>query len=162
MKILVFSDTHGAVSQMKDVIGRNRADTDLVIHLGDNYKDLQSVMLDFPTIASLGVLGNCDFSIMNQNVRYEGCFTAEKRRIFYTHGHKFNVKAGLDYIVSNAILNNADIVLYGHTHIAMFKEYRGVAVINPGSLSCPRDESSGTYAVLEIANDKLKCSIMEI
>ena len=40
MKILVFSDTHGDVSLMKDVVSRNRYDTDLVIHLGDHLKDL--------------------------------------------------------------------------------------------------------------------------
>ena len=74
MKILVFSDTHGDVSLMKDVVSRNRYDTDLVIHLGDHLKDLQSVMMDYPTIASIGVLGNCDFASMHPGAQFEGVF----------------------------------------------------------------------------------------
>lgn len=162
MKILVFSDTHGDISVMREIIQKNQHDTDLVIHLGDHLKDLQCVMLDFPNIANLGVLGNCDFASVYQNAGYEGCFNAEKIRIFYTHGHKFDVKFGHDYIISRARFNKADIVLYGHTHIAFFDEKNGVTVINPGSLSCPRDNSNGTYAVLKINRDKLKCEIVEI
>jgi putative phosphoesterase len=162
MKILVFSDTHGDVSSMHEIISRHRHDTDLVVHLGDHYKDLESVMLDFPQIAHLGVLGNCDFAFMSQNAKYEGAFTAENRRIFYTHGHKFNVKAGHEYIISNAKFNNADVVLYGHTHIACYEEKNGVVVINPGSLSSPRDGSGGTYAVIKNNGKELKCEIKEI
>lgn len=162
MKILVFSDTHGELCSLRDIIRKNQADTDLVIHLGDHLKDLHSVMLDFPMIASLGVLGNCDYGWMYQNARYEGLFTAEKRRIFYTHGHKFNVKFGTDYIVSNAKFNKADVVLYGHSHVSLFEEKNGVTVINPGSLSFPRDNKNGSYAVLKITDDKLDCKILEI
>ena len=161
MKILVFSDTHGDTSAMKDIVSRNRYDTDLVIHLGDHYKDLEYVMSDFPTIARIGVTGNCDYSFMYQNVKSEGTFTADKRRIFYTHGHKYNVKAGHDYIISNAKFCGANVVLYGHSHISFFEEKNGVIVINPGSLSFPRDGSQGTYAVLEICGEKLKCEIKE-
>ena len=75
MKILVFSDTHGNVEAMHEVISRHRYDADLVIHLGDHFKDLQSIMLDFPMIAYLGVLGNCDFSFVSHNAKYEGTFT---------------------------------------------------------------------------------------
>lgn len=162
MKILVFSDTHGDTAVMREIISRNQYDTDLVIHLGDHLKDLQGVMLDFQNIASLGVLGNCDFASMYQNAHYEGTFTAEKRRIYYTHGHKFNVKSGHEYIVSNAKYNKADVVLYGHSHVALYEEKNGVIIINPGSLTFPRDGSKGTYAKLEIVNDNLKCKIMEI
>lgn len=162
MKILVFSDTHGDIGAMRDVILKNMYDTDVVIHLGDNLRDLHNVMSDFPFIASLGVLGNCDFAIMNQGARFEGCFTACKRRIFYTHGHKFNVKAGYECLVSNAKFNKADVVLYGHSHIALYEEKNGIAIINPGSISCPRDGSKGTYAMLEIEENNLICKILEI
>lgn len=162
MKILVFSDTHGDTDSMRDIISRNRQDTDLVLHLGDHLKDMQSVMLDFPLIASLGVLGNCDFASMHPGFRYEGTFTAEKRRIFYTHGHKYNVKYGLDYIVSNAKFNGADIVLFGHSHVSLIEERNGVTVINPGSLLLPRDGKGCSYAVLNINEDKLDCKIVEI
>lgn len=162
MKILVFSDTHGDVSEMSHIVSVNRYDTDLIIHLGDHLKDLQTVMLDYPMIASLGVLGNCDFASTYNGAKFEGTFTVDKRKIFYTHGHKYNVKYGHEYIVSNAKFNGADIVLYGHSHVSLCQEHGGVLVINPGSLSCPRDGSRGTYAVLEIKGSSVKCDIKEI
>ena len=118
--------------------------------------------MDYPTIASIGVLGNCDFASMHPGAQFEGVFSVENRRIFYTHGHKYNVKTGYEYIVSNAKFNKADVVLYGHSHIAVFQEFNGVTVINPGSLSFPRDGSNGTYAVLKVKSGELKCTIEEI
>lgn len=164
MNILVFSDTHGACNLMYDIVSKNKLTTDLVIHLGDNLKDAQDVMREFPTIAFLGVLGNCDYAAMHPGFRYDGAFTAEKRRLFYTHGHKYNVEYGLEYIVSNAKINNANVVLYGHTHVATFEKVNlnGVDVINPGSLSKPRDGSNGTYAHIVITNEKLNYEIIEV
>ena len=48
MKILVFSDTHGKTNKMYEIISKNKLTTDLVIHLGDNYKDIDSIRNFFP------------------------------------------------------------------------------------------------------------------
>lgn len=162
MKILVVSDTHGDTELLHDVIFRNHSGLDLAIHLGDNLKDFNEVMMEFPNIASLGVLGNCDFASMYADAKTEGCFTAENHRIFYTHGHKYNVSYGIEYLASNAKFNNCDIALYGHTHIGVISECSGVKVINPGSLSRPRDNSNGSYALLEIHGEKINCRIIEV
>ena len=162
MKIIVLSDTHGNTELLRNVIFRNQVGLDLAIHLGDNLKDFNEVMIEFPYIASLGVLGNCDFASMYFDAKTEGCFCAEKRRIFYTHGHKYNVDHGVEYLSYNAKFNNCDIALYGHTHVGVITECSGVTVINPGSLSRPRDNSGGTYAILEICGDNLKCKILEV
>lgn len=162
MNILVVSDSHGDTELLHDIISQNRAWCDLVIHLGDNLLDINEVMRDFPTVAKLGVLGNCDFASMYADAKYEGAFTAEKRRIFYTHGHKYNVNFGLEYLASTAKFNKADIALYGHTHVALCEEVSGVLVVNPGSISRPRDGSSGTYAKITVNEDKVDCKIIEV
>ena len=162
MNILVVSDSHGDVELLHDIISRNRARCDLVIHLGDNLLDINEVMRDFPTVAHLGVLGNCDFASMYADARNEGTFTAEGRRIFYTHGHKYNVGFGLEYLAANAKLHKCNIALYGHTHVALCEEINGVLVINPGSISRPRDASGGTYARLVIDGDKAVCETVEV
>ena len=162
MNILVVSDTHRKTDTLYDVVAKYRSAIDLVIHLGDCYNDLQSVMVDFPTIASLSVLGNCDYNCFDASVKYEGTFKADQRRIFYTHGHKYNVKAGLEYLVFNAKIKDADIVLYGHTHIKQAVEKNGVLVINPGSLSSPRDNSKPSYALLEICGYDVSYDILEV
>lgn len=162
MNILVVSDSHGNTELLKDIISRNRAWCDLVIHLGDNMLDINEVIRDFSNIAHLGVLGNCDFASMYSNAKTEGSFTAEKRRIFYTHGHKYNVNHGLDLLAFTAKFNKADIALYGHTHVAFCEEINGVLVVNPGSISSPRDGSGGTYAKITIKEDKADCKIVEV
>lgn len=161
MKILVVSDSHGNTKLLYDIVSRNRT-CDLVIHLGDNTTDGSSVMSDFPTMAFLTVLGNCDLGVSLNNINPEGTFTAEGRRIFYTHGHRYNVNFGNDVLVYQAKMKNADIALYGHTHVSLAEEKGGVLVINPGSISLPRDGTCGTYCILEINGKDVKYQICEV
>ena len=162
MKILVVSDTHGDTELLRDILFRNQVGLDLVIHLGDNLKDLNEVIREFPNVASLGVLGNCDFASMYSDAKTEGCFTAENVRIFYTHGHKYNVNYGVEYLASNAKFKNCSVALYGHTHVGVVTESLGVTIINPGSLSRPRDNSNGSFALLNVCGNDIKCEILEV
>lgn len=161
MKILVVSDSHGNTQLLHEIVGRNRT-CDLVIHLGDNASDGNEVMRDFPTVAYLAVTGNCDMGFALNNLNSEGSFAAEGHRIFYTHGHKYNVNFGNDVLVYQAKMKNADIALYGHTHVALAEEKGGVLVINPGSISLPRDGSCGTYCIIEIKGKDVKYKICEV
>ncbi len=161
MKILVVSDSHGNTELLHKVVSQNRM-CDLVIHLGDNASDGNEVMRDFPTIAFLNVTGNCDMGFVLNGVSSEGTFTAEDRRIFFTHGHKYNVNFGNDILVYQAKMKNADIALYGHTHVSFAQEKGGVLVINPGSISLPRNGSCGTYCILEICGKEVKYKICEV
>jgi putative phosphoesterase len=46
-----------------------------------------------------------------------------------------------------------DFVVLGHTHMPMVERAGAVTVINPGSVSQPRDQDRrGSYAVLDLAN----------
>lgn len=158
-KILVVSDSHGNTELLKRIVTENSS-CELVIHLGDNAADANEVMRDFQTKANLSVLGNCDMGYFLDKVNYDGTFSVEERRIFYTHGHKYN--ASVDMMVAQAKMKNADIVLYGHTHVSFAEEIRGVLVINPGSISLPRDGTNGTYCVIEIDGKKVKHEIKEV
>jgi diadenosine tetraphosphatase ApaH/serine/threonine PP2A family protein phosphatase len=45
-----------------------------------------------------------------------------------------------------------EIILLGHTHYPMVKEWRGKVIINPGSVGQPRSRSGAAeYAVLDVA-----------
>lgn len=163
MKILVVSDTHREVEALREVVSRNQQGLDLVIHLGDCIDDIEIVMRDYRQIACLSVLGNCDYHTFSMNAKYEGSFSAEGRRIFYCHGHKYSVKTTTSAIVSNAKLKGCDIVLFGHSHV-VYQEMRqdGILVLNPGSLVLPREGDKGTYAILEINGKEVKYEIKEV
>ena len=50
-----------------------------------------------------------------------------------------------------AVTRNADIVMFGHTHKPYFSQKDGLTVLNPGSLSYPRqDGRKPSYMVMEI------------
>lgn len=161
MKILVFSDTHGYTAQMHEIINRKQAGTDLVIHLGDNYRDIDTVSRDFPTVAFLGVRGNCDF-IANDDYPLWRTFTYDGHKFFITHGHMQAVKhSSYELLCAEAKKNGCDAVLFGHTHIGTHKEINGIKVFNPGSLSNPRDFTAGTYGIITIKDGKLHFEIKE-
>ena len=161
MKILVFSDTHGDITKMHEIISRKRADTDLVIHLGDNYRDVDEVSRDFPTIAFLGVRGNCDF-LANDDYPQSKIFTYDVHKFFLTHGHMQSVKKGEYALLAlEARRNSCDVALFGHTHVAVCTEKNGVTVFNPGSISNPRDYTAGTYGIITITDGKLHFEIKE-
>jgi putative phosphoesterase len=48
---------------------------------------------------------------------------------------------------------NASIVLYGHTHVSMYKKIDGMIIANPGSITYPRGSEAG-YGIIEIENGK--------
>ena len=162
MKILVVSDSHGSRELLNSIVLKHKDSIDLMIHLGDNLVDGIDVSRSFPTVAFLGVLGNCDYASMYADAHYEGSFLAEGVRIFYTHGHKYNVDYGIEFLALNAKLKGASIALYGHTHVAKICDSMGITVINPGSISRPRDNSGGSYAIIDIKDSKTSYKIYEV
>ena len=59
------------------------------------------------------------------------------RRLFLTHGHHFNV----DQRPSQALLDGAGYVVYGHFHVPVKHQEDGVWYLNPGSVSIPKEGS---------------------
>ena len=63
-----------------------------------------------------------------------------------------------------SLKKGADIVMYGHTHKPMIQQEEKLLVLNPGSLSLPRQEGHRpTYILLELEKGKLaKCEICSL
>ena len=162
MKSLVVSDSHGYTSKMYDIISRKRGETDLVIHLGDHTKDIKEVSLDFPTIAFLGVRGNCDF-LADDDFPGWRTFTYDGHKFFLTHGHMQCVKGdSLALLAAEAKRCGCDIALFGHTHISTHKEINGITVFNPGSISHPRGFTGETFGIITIDKGNVKFEIKEV
>jgi putative phosphoesterase len=59
--------------------------------------------------------------------------------------------------------NNVDIVIYGHSHIPVIDESSQPIIVNPGSISLPRNpDRLKTYLVIEFDNDKIHFIIKHI
>ena len=58
------------------------------------------------------------------------------------HGHLHNVYFDIFKLYLLAVEQQADYVLYGHTHSQYLEEYEGITFINPGAFK------EGNYALI--------------
>ena len=161
MKLFFISDIHGSIYYLKKALERFEEEkADYIVILGDilyhgarNPLPLEySPKEVFGLLNSLGdkiiaVRGNCDsevdemvlnFPIMStySNILYKS------RRIFITHGHIF-------YENNMPKLADGDVMIYGHTHIPKADRKDNIYIINPGSITLPKEGNPHTYGILE-------------
>ncbi|GMQ59464.1 metallophosphoesterase [Vallitalea sediminicola] len=145
MKILVTSDTHGNIRNIIKVM-KDTKDINRIIHLGDCERDveelevLSGVPIDF-------VPGNCDF---NSYAPREKILNFYGLKILITHGHYYDVKWEYDTILKVAKEKKVNMVLFGHTHVSLVKNIDDITLINPGSISLPRDGKGCSFGILEV------------
>ena len=150
MKVLIVSDTHGLEQNLAEALEQT-GPIDQLIHLGDvegGAEHIRELAGDAPAAI---IAGNNDFFCDLPNERI---FTLGGHRIFMTHGHGYFVHSGTLDLRREARKKGADIVMFGHTHKPYMEEDNELLVLNPGSLSLPRQEGHRpTYIVMEIADD---------
>ena len=150
VKVLVMSDSHGAKDTMLDIISAENPN--LIIHLGDYTQDCGAAEKKFPNIPLKRIRGNGDFT---SSVPVDDIFTLENRVFFATHGHTHSVKSGLSRLIHHAKSKQAEVVLFGHTHIPHCDISEDFALINPGCVH----PSVGSYAVLHLSESDFSCEM---
>lgn len=145
MKILVVSDTHGDFNSLLRAV-KAQPDAEVIVHCGDGDEQVQLLKDTYKDKMIVGVRGNCDWnSFLPSKETLKIC----GKKIFITHGHLYNAKMGLYKVVCAAREEGADILLYGHTHIAMNTYEDGLYVMNPGSCS----GYMASYGIIEITEN---------
>lgn len=146
MKILIVSDSHGRHTYL-DRIVEKVAPIDLLLHLGDLEGGEEHIRQIAPCQVEM-VSGNNDYFT---TIEREKVIEIGKYRVFMTHGHRYHVYYELETIREAAAQRFADIVMFGHTHIPLLDQSLGITVINPGSISQPRQEGrKPSYIIMEI------------
>jgi putative phosphoesterase len=158
VKVLVISDSHGAVFESHINEIKTHGDYDILIHCGDKYKDAQKFADKLNIKTMYQVPGNCDYDVVKEGVIFREIMG---RKVLITHGHIHNVKYNLDSLKKFAKENNADVVLFGHTHDQLTEYADDTLFFNPGSTIFPR-RGSGSYGILEFTDDDIKCSVMTL
>ena len=161
MTLLILSDSHGRPDRVTEAIRRVRPDG--ILFAGDGLRDLSSLP-DNPPCLLWAVKGNCDWMmspVILGNTALEAedeeLITVEGIRILLMHGHTYGVKGGLGRASAHAIAQDADVLLFGHTHTPVelhlspdntfaFSVQKPLTVFNPGSLG-DRDASFGTLTI---------------
>lgn len=153
MRILVVSDSHGDEAGLYEVIA-SQPKAEVVIHLGDGERDVEAQKYRFPDKMFLQVRGNCDWGSQLPAV---GEYLIDGVRIFYTHGHVYQVKYGTYDFEHAARQRKANIALYGHTHMAEAVYRDGLYIMNPGSLR----GSYGSYGIIDITPQGIVTNIID-
>lgn len=153
MIIGVISDTHRHTWVVENAIKKLEG-SDLIIHLGDNVQDVKEISKYYKG-PIINVKGNCDFAVDTPSERIE---IIAGKKVFITHGHRYDVKYDLSRLRYRALEVEADIVLFGHSHVSKIVYEDGIWFVNPGSPALSRD-GFNSVASIEIEKDKINPSI---
>jgi putative phosphoesterase len=173
MRFLIASDLHGSEYYLEKVLKAwEREGKIRILFLGDilyhgprndlprGYapKEVMSVLNSMKN-ELLCIRGNCDAEVdqmvLDFPIMSETCIlplikkagndnelTDTGRLIYCTHGHIYNEN-------NLPPLRPGDILLHGHTHIPRADRVGEITILNPGSVSIPKNDSPHSYAILE-------------
>lgn len=161
MKIMIASDIHGSAlycEKMLQAFRQSGAERlvllgDILYHgprndLPEGYAPKTVISLLNPLSASiLAVRGNCDTEVDQMVLDFSimadyALLSDGDIRIFATHGHHFSEEKPPQ-------LQNGDILLCGHTHVAAYRKHPSFVYLNPGSVSIPKENTGHGYILWE-------------
>ena len=168
MKLIFLSDIHGSEYYAKKAIEiLNKEGGDYIVLLGDllyhgprndlpkeyNPKGVIEV-LNANKEKIIAVRGNCDSEVDQMVLQFPmmsdyTMIINNNKKIFVTHGHIYN-EANMPQ------LNKKDILIHGHTHIPVAKESNDVYILNPGSISLPKENNPPSFGIMTEANFVIK------
>ena len=97
------------------------------------------------------VSGNNDY---NLDLPAQDIFNIGDYKVLVVHGHTFCVYRGVERLKQYALQNHIDIVMFGHTHKPYIEIDEDVTVLNPGSVSYPRQsDHMPTFLIMEIDDE---------
>ena len=161
MKLMIASDIHGSAYWCKKMLEAfEQSGAEKLILLGDilyhgprndlpkEYAPKQVIpMLNAMKDKIYAVRGNCeaevDQMVLQFPVMADYCILNLEGRTFYaTHGHVYNEN-------NLPPLQEGDILIHGHTHVLRAELRKGYTLLNPGSVSIPKEGNPPTYAIYE-------------
>ena len=155
MTILIVSDSHGRIGRLESLLELHK-NADALIFLGDGLSDLYRAGVENYPMTVFSVRGNCDGLLSLASIRSseEITFNLGGINFLALHGHTRGVKSTLSAAIVEARQNEADVLLFGHTHKPFStyisqEEYnlsKPLYAFNPGSLA------EYSYGLCEIRN----------
>ncbi|MNI04281.1 Phosphodiesterase YfcE [compost metagenome] len=161
MKLMFISDIHGSLHWLEQALAKAEEEQphtlvvlgDFLYHgprnpLPDGY-DPQGVAAKLNAYGKslVAVRGNCDAEVDQMLLQFPmmGDYVLilhEGRKIYATHGHGFSID-------NLPPLAPGDVFIQGHTHLPVAEVREGITVLNPGSISLPKENNPNSYAILE-------------
>lgn len=146
MKILIISDSHSHLENIVTMYDIEKPNA--VIFAGDYTKDALELSFIYDDCDFYIVRGNCDFYDNNFKDLLE--FKIANYKFYLSHGHLYGVKNNYKFLEKEVEKTMANIAIFGHTHLAYYKERNSIHYFNPGAAK------DGNYGVIHIENENIK------
>lgn len=151
MKVAIVSDTHFRIKNFIDSAKKIK-DLELIIHLGDMVDDANAIRAEL-NLPMFVVRGNNDYNA--ENTPWKQLIRLENHKIIITHGHKERVNFGYSNLLYTAKDADAEMILFGHTHVYFNKLVDGVRILNPGSAGFDRGGDYESYVLMDINKENI-------
>ena len=161
MKLMFASDIHGSAYYCRKMLEAYQAEeAGRLILLGDILyhgprNDLPKEYAPKEVIAMLNLMkndicavrGNCEAEVDQMVLDFPvmadyALILYRERNLYATHGHIYNEN-------NLPPLKNGDILIHGHTHVLKAEKREDYTLLNPGSVSIPKEGNPPSYAILE-------------
>ena len=161
MKLMIASDIHGSAYYCRKLLeAYDREKAGRMIILGDRLyhgprNDLPKEYAPKEVIAMLNLMkndicavrGNCEAEVDQMVLDFPvmadyALILYGERNLYATHGHIYNEN-------NLPPLKNGDILIHGHTHVLKAEKREDYTLLNPGSVSIPKEGNPPSYAILE-------------
>jgi len=165
MKVALVSDTHvpASLPRLPDRLLKELAGVDAILHAGDLVT--LEVLEELGTIApTTAVIGNMDPPEVTRRLNAQEILTLGGRTIGLKHGHQPKplqsryiglaydaAEFDLFYQAMATQLPDAEIIVFGHFHVPVVKEWNDRLFINPGAVAPSNGRSS--FAILELGEN---------
>ena len=162
MRIGLISDTHVPISMkaLPAALLEELKGVDRILHAGDLVTS--SVLTELEGIAPVtAVSGNMDPPEVSGALRSSEILDLAGRRVGLKHGHQRSALQGryigrgydapefdLFYQAMAAQLPGAEVIVFGHFHVAVIREWNGILFINPGAVTPSHGPAS--FGILEL------------
>lgn len=170
MKYIVLSDIHGSLKTFKELLEIAKKEEitkfillgDVLYHgprnpLPEGYdpKELAKLLNELK-LDLVAVRGNCDAEVDQMVLDYEiltndRVLDINDKKLAISHGHHKNE--------DNLPEGSYDIFAYGHTHLPVLKKVEDLIILNPGSLTLPKQNNPKTFAIID--NEKIEIRLLE-
>lgn len=151
MKILIISDSHGNIANLKHVMGfARKIKAGAVIHCGDwNSLDAVNAVVNF-NIPIYSVLGNADIDPKTEKLLNRMCKKFDQKYLeVEIEGKRIGIIHDLKDFKHKDI--SLDILFTGHIHRQKEEIEMGLRVVNPGAL-----ENGINFAIYETKTGKIE------
>ena len=148
MKIGIISDTHKKIGRAQKAINLLVDEgAEYIIHAGDIVKEEILDLIVSTNLPYTCVIGNNDFHLREVMDNYN----------LYSEPHYFKIKDTRFKLMHHPLYMSpdADIIVYGHTHIYDCDYKNGKLFLNPAEV-CARDSDISSCIMLKIDDDKYK------